>query len=1204
MQSDTLIDVYSPCASIPVATPIRRPFLWIIVVSVTGPLVATAQTCVAPSNELCDGATPITFEQLPLTVNDQLGCVNDEIDRPYFDVFFRYDCTVTGDYVIEMCGSVGDTYMRVYTDGCGFFDASSWIEDDDGCGGFPSSDARLVAPLVAGTSYWIELGAWRIDSAFPPNANDAYTLHMAMACGPSIVSVSGDQQACSGDPVVMSVTATGAGSNGYQWRKDGVDIPGATGDTFSIASASSSDNGAYSVFVSDTCGAIVTDVGSLTVSDQPQITMQPTPQSLCEGDQLNLDVQATGVGTLGYQWFRNGLPLSGQTHATLALGSVTVADGGDYEVDVMDSCGTVTSSAATVVVTPCAPSGLRFTYTKIAVTGDPVPGRPGDAFDTFGTSDPALNNRSEVSFKANFTGPASGNEGLYKFSNGSLARLVDDSFDFTPPGQSGATTWTSFGPTVINNKGEVAFRGTFSFGDNSQGLYLHDMTQVLLKFDDNPLQPVPGQPTANGFTVFPFLAGLLPLVNDNSQCITIASFFDAGFVEREGLYFAQVGSALERIVDETMTPPNQPPAARYDLSDPFMTLNNLGDAAFRAGVISGTGANGLYRYIRDEEDVFVVADATMIPPGQPATARYSNIEAFSSINDSGVVAFRSAYSSGNGTEGIFLGDGDSVSQCIVDNSGAFAVPGQPLRNFVDFGPPVISQNGQIYFSARFGVAVQQDQGLYVSSNGVIKKVFDFHDPVPGQPNGTFFAMGSFVINASDHVVVAARFSGGQGGDEGIYLHDGNQLIRVIDEADKIQGISISNFHMVLGIGGSNGQDGKPRTLNDHDQVAFRASLAGGGEGIFFANPVPEPDAAMETVIIGLPRNAPDTNGRGSVARPYRMSTFEVTNDQYVEFLNAVAVDDTNGLYETVMTTSLRGGIIRNGVAGNFSYSVKPKFGDKPANGFRWVSAARFCNWLHNGKPSGAQDGSTTESGAYDMSADPGMIVRNAGARWYLPSPDEWYKAAYYDPFDPNADQNGTPDYWAYPTRSDLTPTLAMTNTCGVVINPGPNVAVMEKGADWNGTCQNNNPPCGNLATVGSASAVSPWGLFDMAGNVFEWTDAIGAPAGNLPTRQARGGDFSNQAVLAQNTFDLDFNQESGAANFGMRVVSVMGDVTGTADFDFDGDRDLIDAAAFQVCFTGDGIFSCDAGCEVFDFDGDRDVDTDDWNSLEPVLNGP
>ena len=52
---------------------------------------------------------------LPYSVTAPLGCFNDIVDKPYFDVFYRYDCTVTAEHLIEMCDSAGDTYIRIYT---------------------------------------------------------------------------------------------------------------------------------------------------------------------------------------------------------------------------------------------------------------------------------------------------------------------------------------------------------------------------------------------------------------------------------------------------------------------------------------------------------------------------------------------------------------------------------------------------------------------------------------------------------------------------------------------------------------------------------------------------------------------------------------------------------------------------------------------------------------------------------------------------------------------------------------------------------------------------------------------------------------------------------------------------------------------------------------------------------------------------------
>src|SRR6478735_11873520 len=83
---------------------------------------------------------------------------------------------------------------------------------------------------------------------------------------------------------------------------------------------------------------------------------------------------------------------------------------------------------------------------------------------------------------------------------------------------------------------------------------------------------------------------------------------------------------------------------------------------------------------------------------------------------------------------------------------------------------------------------------------------------------------------------------------------------------------------------------------------------------------------IDTVPVGNPGNTGRVDGGGvfgAVAASYRIATTEVTNAQYVEFLNAVAATDSNGLYNTQMTFYSRGGIVRNGVSGSYTYSVKP-----------------------------------------------------------------------------------------------------------------------------------------------------------------------------------------------------------------------------------------------------------------------------------------
>jgi len=92
----------------------------------------------------------------------------------------------------------------------------------------------------------------------------------------------------------------------------------------------------------------------------------------------------------------------------------------------------------------------------------------------------------------------------------------------------------------------------------------------------------------------------------------------------------------------------------------------------------------------------------------------------------------------------------------------------------------------------------------------------------------------------------------------------------------------------------------------------------------------------------------------------------------------VAATDTNSLYASGGLES--GGIHRSGSPGSFVYNAISCSEDFPASGISFFSALRFANWLHNGQPTGAQDSSTTEDGAYTMIAEsyPGTVTRQPG----------------------------------------------------------------------------------------------------------------------------------------------------------------------------------------------------------------------------------
>jgi formylglycine-generating enzyme required for sulfatase activity len=276
--------------------------------------------------------------------------------------------------------------------------------------------------------------------------------------------------------------------------------------------------------------------------------------------------------------------------------------------------------------------------------------------------------------------------------------------------------------------------------------------------------------------------------------------------------------------------------------------------------------------------------------------------------------------------------------------------------------------------------------------------------------------------------------------------------------------------------------------------------------------------AIPLVTVTNAGNEPDpATGKGAVPYHFRIGRFEVNNHQYVTFLNAVAAEDLNSLYDSNMTTSVHGGIVRTGSPGDYTYAVKPGMDHRPAVWVDFHDALRFCNWLHHGQPAGEQDRTTTEDGAYTLTPPAvaaNTVRRNAGARFWLPSDDEWYKAAYHQPLEQGGDFS---NYWPYPTRNIDVPYSEMPPG-------GPNSA--------NACCET-----GRSATdVGAyLYSTSFYGTFDQAGNVQEWTEEIIY----VTNRRLRGGSWNyNEYYSASGDFEFD-TPDYPADGIGFRVAGAV-----------------------------------------------------------------
>ena len=253
---------------------------------------------------------------------------------------------------------------------------------------------------------------------------------------------------------------------------------------------------------------------------------------------------------------------------------------------------------------------------------------------------------------------------------------------------------------------------------------------------------------------------------------------------------------------------------------------------------------------------------------------------------------------------------------------------------------------------------------------------------------------------------------------------------------------------------------------------------------------------VDWATVGNAGNPANVNGWGAVSDTFLISAIETTNTQYAEFLNTVDRSglNPNGVYDPMMGSDSLGGISFNsGAPSGAKYAVKAgapagspagtSYAQMPVVFVTWFSAARFTNWLQNGQQANS---ASMEDGTYPLhNQTSGPIPsRNSGtgSQVALPSRDEWYKSAFYN----------QASYLTWPCQSNQPP----TNTVTDLLRPCA--------ANFGGAA---TPTVGPINVGSYRNTQSPYGLFDMLGNVTEYTDTAGteAEAGRV---QVFGGSWA------------------------------------------------------------------------------------------------
>ena len=268
---------------------------------------------------------------------------------------------------------------------------------------------------------------------------------------------------------------------------------------------------------------------------------------------------------------------------------------------------------------------------------------------------------------------------------------------------------------------------------------------------------------------------------------------------------------------------------------------------------------------------------------------------------------------------------------------------------------------------------------------------------------------------------------------------------------------------------------------------------------------------LELVTVGNPGNPKDTawnTARGTVDSVYQIGKYKVKNSDYAAFLNAKAKSDPNSLWGG------GGEILREGDDGSYTYTVREGRENRPVRWVAAVDAMRMANWLHNG----GTEASDTETGSYTFTGYNTVSGRNPQATYALPTADEWYKAAFYDPT-----KGGVGGYWQYPMRTD---------------NPADLVSELPPGGPFSANFNSVNGADGGTTDVGAYTAASSYyGTFDQAGNTWEWHQPATPGAGRTGRRSGSWANAINR-LSAVTIAENDIGNPGQSEHQGFRLALV------------------------------------------------------------------
>lgn len=210
-------------------------------------------------------------------------------------------------------------------------------------------------------------GVYGLDSSSMKLIDDAIASSGGTVTAPVITVQPTSRRVSPGTTTIFSVEAVGSGLS-YQWLFNSTAIPGATGKTLSLANVSASNAGVYQVVVINAGGETRSIAVTLSVDGPPLIIKSPTSQTVKIGQKITFSTTATGSPSPSFQWYFNGVAITGATANSWTIEAPKITDAGNYTCIVSNTLGKVTS--ATAVLTVSYSRLVNLSVRSTAATGD------------------------------------------------------------------------------------------------------------------------------------------------------------------------------------------------------------------------------------------------------------------------------------------------------------------------------------------------------------------------------------------------------------------------------------------------------------------------------------------------------------------------------------------------------------------------------------------------------------------------------------------------------------------------------------------------------------------------------------------------------------------------------------------------------------------------------------------------------------------